>query len=550
MKTSFKKVFAVVLALAMVLSAIPAMADVTAGSITVKNLAAAGDEVYFLQVIKPDANMNNWVFVSDDIAAIFVDAYKTDAKTPTAAEVIDMMITTAAGEGSDNSTANAGAVSSSAEFRTAIKNVIAEGYAEWTKLTVANGATSVVLNITELTGTGVYAIKAVNNDASATYNDMAAFVNFTYSNVTTAVADGIDTVSVEAKSVTNTVEKDAQSGSESLALGDEAEYVIKTTYPDFGSVLQNPEFILTDSSANLNMADVELVIKVMNGDTVVATLVEDTDYSVDAETGSFVVTFVVNDDTYLTYAGKQVVVEVSNVFVTSFATDANDVATGEVVNKVTVTTDPNTEDSESALRVDSVYISDTFEYQLTKTNAYTSSENRLVLPGAEFKVTLTNNVNADALKFTNVSDGVYTLDPKGTVTTLANHSTNGTLELRGLDGDVPYYIYETKAPAGYTITNTPVTVSGQVVTESAVSTTREQVDGLNVVVTTTTTTATVKVNGEVATIANMKGDMKNSELGALPSTGGIGTYVFTMVGTAVMAAAVIFFMNRKESVEA
>ena len=548
MKTNFKKVFAVVLALAMVLSAIPAMADVTAGSITVNNLAASGDEVYFFQVIKPDANMNKWVFVNENIANIFIAAYTPDSgSAPTADEVIATMITAAQGETKDNGTAEAGDVSSSAEFRTAIKNVIAAGYGTWEKKTVADGATSVVKNITELTGTGVYAIKAVNKDASATYNDMAAFVNFTYSDVTTAVADGIDAVSVEAKSVTNTVEKDAQTGSESLALGDEAKYVIETTYPDFGSVLQNPEFILTDSSANLDMDEVELVIKVMDGDTVVATLTEGTDYNVNrSNVNSFVVTFEVTESTYSDYAGKTVVVEVENVFVTSFATG------NTVKNTVSVTTDPNTEDDEDALRVDSVYISDTFEFVLTKTNAYTDEENktdRLVLPGAEFKVTLTNNVNADALKFTKVDDGVYMLDPNGTETTLKNHSANGTLELRGLDGDITYYIYETKAPEGYTITNTPVPVSGQVVTESAISTTKEEVDGLDVLVTTTTTTATVKVNGEVATIANMKADMKNSELGRLPSTGGMGTYVFTMVGTAVMAAAVIFFMNRKESFE-
>ena len=41
--------------------------------------------------------------------------------------------------------------------------------------------------------------------------------------------------------------------------------------------------------------------------------------------------------------------------------------------------------------------------------------------------------------------------------------------------------------------------------------------------------------------------IKNTKLSELPSTGGIGSYVFTIAGVVVMAgAAGIFFMNRRK----
>ena len=45
-------------------------------------------------------------------------------------------------------------------------------------------------------------------------------------------------------------------------------------------------------------------------------------------------------------------------------------------------------------------------------------------------------------------------------------------------------------------------------------------------------------------------DVVNTKLGTLPSTGGMGTYLFTIIGVVVMAgAAGAFFMSRRKGSE-
>ena len=44
--------------------------------------------------------------------------------------------------------------------------------------------------------------------------------------------------------------------------------------------------------------------------------------------------------------------------------------------------------------------------------------------------------------------------------------------------------------------------------------------------------------------------IKNTKLGTLPSTGGMGTYLFTIIGVVVMAgAAGAFFISRRKGSE-
>lgn len=135
-----------------------------------------------------------------------------------------------------------------------------------------------------------------------------------------------------------------------------------------------------------------------------------------------------------------------------------------------------------------------------------------VLNGAEFQL-LKGTTPVSVVK---VSEGVYKValdNEKDATTTLV--ATNGTLQVTGLD-EGSYAFKETKAPEGYKVSpnNKEFTITAN---ESAEVT----VDELSFV---------------------------NTKLSALPSTGGIGTTIFTIAGCVIMiAAAGLFFASRKKS---
>ena len=159
-----------------------------------------------------------------------------------------------------------------------------------------------------------------------------------------------------------------------------------------------------------------------------------------------------------------------------------------------------------------------FEGSVTLTKVDTKGK---VLNGAEFqllKVTSAATDSAEATKtpvsVVKVEDGVYKValeGEEGATTTLV--ATNGTLKVTGLD-EGNYEFKETKAPKGYKVTsdNKSFTITAD-------------------------DTQEVKVDA---------GNFVNTKLSALPSTGGMGTTLFTIAGCAIMvAAAGFFFASRK-----
>ena len=111
--------------------------------------------------------------------------------------------------------------------------------------------------------------------------------------------------------------------------------------------------------------------------------------------------------------------------------------------------------------------------------------------------------------------------PAGLGTTLTT-ADDGTVTVKGLKtGD--YYFKEVVAPDGYSISNNDIAF--------------------------TMAETTDEVTGEVTGVAPTQPDlikMYDSKLSALPSTGGMGTTLFTIAGCAIMvAAAGFFFASRK-----
>lgn len=132
-------------------------------------------------------------------------------------------------------------------------------------------------------------------------------------------------------------------------------------------------------------------------------------------------------------------------------------------------------------------------------------------------------VVGEALKFDYDEDtGVYTYNPDSSRTnaTTVVTNANGEVTVKGLDKG-KYHFTETKAPNGYSINEAGADID-------------------------------LTFEGKVATanFENTSGKLKDSRLSSLPSTGGMGTYLFTIIGVVVMAgAAGAFFISRRKGSE-
>lgn len=147
------------------------------------------------------------------------------------------------------------------------------------------------------------------------------------------------------------------------------------------------------------------------------------------------------------------------------------------------------------------------------------------LNGAEFqllKVTSAKKEGAEETKtpvnVVRVNDGEYKVALEGeTDATTKLVATNGTLKVTGLD-EGNYEFKETKAPTGYKVN--PDNKAFEIIANEEKEVTADPVEFVN------------------------------TKLSSLPSTGGMGTYIFTIIGVVVMAgAAGAFFISRRKGSE-
>lgn len=165
----------------------------------------------------------------------------------------------------------------------------------------------------------------------------------------------------------------------------------------------------------------------------------------------------------------------------------------------------------------------TYPLQIKKIARGDTSENPKVLPGAEFKV-YREFGNGEQIKFTKVSDTEYKVDPEGSVDAIVTVAET-PLTILGLNAE-NYILEETKAPQGYNLLESNVTLEDG----------KEFKHAQKVTVSNTSKAGAV----QVATVEDGTGL-------TLPSTGGIGTTIFYIIGGILVVAGIAYFIVRRKA---
>lgn len=187
----------------------------------------------------------------------------------------------------------------------------------------------------------------------------------------------------------------------------------------------------------------------------------------------------------------------------------------------------------------------TFGFQINKVD---SDNNNSPLNGAKF--VLSKDGNLTGLSETSSGDNLLSFDSTGTYTTSNGQKVreaNNTLIYKGLNDNenntaqIIYYLYEVKAPDGYFELTGPIAIK----IEPKFNTTETtKVDSYTISYKLPTASDYVTISEtQVGHIHAF--NVPNSQSIALPSTGGIGTTIFYIIGGVLVAGAVVLLIMRQ-----
>lgn len=459
------------------------------------------------QVIKADTKQpTGWTFTSTAIANAYKSAYDlTDEQA-----VIRAMIAEATAGGASSKAADA-----------------------LRKVKAITDLTKTPANATPVTGTndstftlseaGVYYIEGTDTTDGYTFNPMSAYIAFKDYDTTTGLPTNLENTTVEAKKQKDTAGKTVNDNIVEIGrtVTYTADYVIPYISADAADA--NKVFKVTDTitgadyvtSANNTVTVKAWINKTV--DNVKAGNAGDPDIvgSATLSNSNKTFTWIMTDESY----GDSTLINAAN----SNANKTIVIQYDAIVKDTKVHNDVTFGDGshEGSASVD-VY---TGTINLSK-----KGENNVALENAKFVLAKKfNNVEKYAT-FTPQDDGSYKFtgtwadsykkaDKSFVTNTIITTDANGTAKMKGFENtETGYYLKEVEAPDGYSLAD------DKVIEWSAVNGTPSETN----------------VNANVTVV--------DSKLSALPSTGGIGTTIFTIAGCVIMiAAAGLFFASRKKS---
>lgn len=359
---------------------------------------------------------------------------------------------------------------------------------------------------------GAYYVYAY--DEKTTYNPMGEAV-YAYDETTGLMKPANKTI--DAKGSTYTLTKaftgdDGQTTYQVVNRGQEVPFTITATFPSYDKDAKDRAFQITDEPKGMKVK--EVTVKVGE-----APLAAGTDYKLvsvkdDGTDGDEITTFPAAED-------QKVRVRFTSAYIGTDNGHAGQTVTVEVKAQITdadtfvnkASSDKGSKPSEVNGKLGSITI-----------NKYDENNSKL-LADAEFSIAPMKEDEVGAkIQFVLVGHNIdgQSIYKKATEEEIKNDditkvknivAKNGVVVAKGLD-DGKYKIVEEKAPAGYSV----VTVNN----------------------------VTIKNGGNPTATVNVS----DTKLHSLPHTGGMGTYLFTIIGVVVMVgAAGAFFISRRKGSE-
>ena len=214
---------------------------------------------------------------------------------------------------------------------------------------------------------------------------------------------------------------------------------------------------------------------------------------------------------------------------------------------VTYSNDPSTNGTGTSEEVHAdvyTFAFDIYKYTLTDNQQADAEGNRTALTGAQFKLYAANgDAKGDEISLVDESNGVYRQAKDDTETKVEYITTGdtGIVTIKGLK-DGTYYLTETKAPDGFNKLVGDIKVEINNLTYAADDATK--LESFDVVYTMPDKTSnTVKVN---AIDGKAEIPVRNNAGTMLPSTGGNGGIVFTIVGVAIIGVMMVSSLVSKK----
>lgn len=498
MKNLFKKISALVLAAIMVLSMCTAVfAEGPSATITVNNLDANAT-LHYVQIVKPNvATETGWEFINNAAASFKkVENYGSLSDQQILWKLILLK--------NSNAKVPKGTVAATTtEFQSAMANVEDD-------LTYA----PVTGNEITVTSAGIYAIKATTTDtANYVYSPMAAYVEFDSYDPSTGVPSALKDVTVNAKRTTIKIEKTNNNDNGVVEIDSIVTYTVRTNVPYIADDVANVTYTITDKIEGAEYVTnaegkVALSVKIGTANAETKTVAVNT-----TTDGKKTFTLDLSDIAKnRTNANKEVVI-------TYQAKVKSETVNNEVI--------PGDGNHDFTPATDILY---TGKVTLTKTG-----EGEEKLANAKFVLYRTEKVETgngkeSVKKYALVSKDTTKTNNEYVVTGWTNDETaakaegnlivtdaNGQAVVRGLDSTYKDYNFkEVVAPDGYSINSDDSVVRWEA--------------------------------GQEASATTGTASMTDTKLSALPSTGGMGTYLFTIVGVVLMTcAAGAFFVSRRKA---